>query len=671
MKRELCSVGGLVVVLAGCAPAADTAQGDDSQASVDEVRVAAATGTLTFYGCAPSAGRVRVTATRPRGGVATRALEAAPRPGGIAVPTRAAAATVRATDRVNVLRFDFSRMAVAAWQLSVEVNDPRCTGVAWRGPMNGLFAPGGGAIRVEGIVPTTRTVVLRPGDASGTGYAAERVSLDGPGTTIRTLRVESDLRAANGYELQVSVERPDVNDTRARAGRCVDTSGVIHRERIEVRPGARAQVPVDIARVLALADRAAATSDSPPRYEAAFRRGRPLYVRAVPITADCAPAAQGASSWVGLVHVPAAAVATISDGVPPFMISGEFSPVSTAPPVEPRPERRVYQTTADHVFPNTSTIDGLVQGIVADPMGAMLVLSGAVGSGAQLPKGTYFWFDPGSGSSGGLLGGITGTFGDLASGAVDAVAWAVNQASATYQAIKTKAASAVAAAVDALPGVSCDSACRAGIALGIEAGLVAAGMPPSLPNFDQLTTMGTDYLVALAAEQAGVPPSAAQVVTQAAVARMRESRGIGATPRDDWFNVAHPFTRAVTTLRIAATGTSAQRPAEFRIGSLPFVLQDVPLPAAPGTWTIPVVHEPTSVELPPPPSSSEYYVRWYYENAWRMSQYDSRACLGFLYIGHSVPTGPGNLAFSVNVPNQTTGFGGVGWSWPDATHLCE
>ena len=39
----------------------------------------------------------------------------------------------------------------------------------------------------------------------------------------------------------------------------------------------------------------------------------------------------------------------------------------------------------------------------------------------------------------------------------------------------------------------------------LDAGLVALGIPPSLPNFDQLMNEGLDYLASSVVEQIGVP----------------------------------------------------------------------------------------------------------------------------------------------------------------------
>ena len=50
---------------------------------------------------------------------------------------------------------------------------------------------------------------------------------------------------------------------------------------------------------------------------------------------------------------------------------------------------------------------------------------------------------------------------------------------------------------------------RQGLEMALDAGLVAIGLPPSLPDFDDLASMGKDYLANLAEEEIGVPGVAA------------------------------------------------------------------------------------------------------------------------------------------------------------------
>jgi hypothetical protein len=83
---------------------------------------------------------------------------------------------------------------------------------------------------------------------------------------------------------------------------------------------------------------------------------------------------------------------------------------------------------------------------------------------------------------------------------VDAVANVVNFVSGLYADFKGALVSAVA---DLIPG---DIPSEALLSTLLDAALVSAGIPPSLPNFDALVNDGIDYLASQVAEQAGVSP---------------------------------------------------------------------------------------------------------------------------------------------------------------------
>lgn len=76
---------------------------------------------------------------------------------------------------------------------------------------------------------------------------------------------------------------------------------------------------------------------------------------------------------------------------------------------------------------------------------------------------------------------------------------AVNWVSSTYAALKAEVINLVAQFV---PASLCDQSC---IGFALDATLAALGIPPSLPNFDQLMNQGLDYLAETAMEQIGVP----------------------------------------------------------------------------------------------------------------------------------------------------------------------
>ncbi len=81
---------------------------------------------------------------------------------------------------------------------------------------------------------------------------------------------------------------------------------------------------------------------------------------------------------------------------------------------------------------------------------------------------------------------------------VNFVVGVVNWVSKTYAAIKDTVIKLAASVLNP----PCNEACVGTI---LDAGLVALGIPPSLPNFDQLMNEGLDYLAEQAVAQAGIP----------------------------------------------------------------------------------------------------------------------------------------------------------------------
>lgn len=102
--------------------------------------------------------------------------------------------------------------------------------------------------------------------------------------------------------------------------------------------------------------------------------------------------------------------------------------------------------------------------------------------------------------------------GDAISSIGDFISGAVNWVSGAYESIK---------------GYAVDAACsiagerfRGTFEMGLNMGLAAIGLPPSIPNFDELTSMGKDYLVAVIVEEAtglGIDPLLAQEAAEEGV----------------------------------------------------------------------------------------------------------------------------------------------------------
>jgi hypothetical protein len=117
---------------------------------------------------------------------------------------------------------------------------------------------------------------------------------------------------------------------------------------------------------------------------------------------------------------------------------------------------------------------------------------------------------------------FTGAVGDF----FDAVMSAVNWVSNAYQSIKDFAINIIADAVG-------DWA-KGPLSAGLDIGLAAMGIPPTLPNFDQLASLGEDYLVQTIAEQTGVPEEVTRKGVDAVISKAKDVENGGGNPAA-WF----------------------------------------------------------------------------------------------------------------------------------------
>ena len=163
-------------------------------------------------------------------------------------------------------------------------------------------------------------------------------------------------------------------------------------------------------------------------------------------------------------------------------------------------------------------------------------------------------------------------FEDAVGSVVDLVSGAVDWAATAYNDIK---ATAMGAVVDGLKasGVGCGGECQFVVGAAIDAGLAAAGMPPSLPEFDQLVADlqqdGIDALAGTVAEAAasqGVPEAVAHEAAKRAaeelVKKAKQTAAAGASGgRGIWMiDPAGLYSPAVIV--VEATNLDATRQSE-------------------------------------------------------------------------------------------------------------
>jgi len=163
-------------------------------------------------------------------------------------------------------------------------------------------------------------------------------------------------------------------------------------------------------------------------------------------------------------------------------------------------------------------------------------------------------------------------------------------------------------ALQSTTGKTCDDVVRA----GLEAGLMAMGVPPSIPNWDQLQEQGIDYLAAEMATQieasTGIPSelseTALKKLAKEALERIGETRGSG-SGLPNWLMPSIGFEPAVLTVSLRDVG-NAPIPSGLRLFKFQDALYagaDVPIPRVfpqSGILRFPIVLQPRLAEFGAP-----------------------------------------------------------------------
>lgn len=172
-----------------------------------------------------------------------------------------------------------------------------------------------------------------------------------------------------------------------------------------------------------------------------------------------------------------------------------------------------------------------------------------------LPKGTKFhfimWVTKTSSCSGlCVLGEV---FSNLVTGAINGFGDFLTYVAEGYESIKEGVITVVADVVTNLPGIgdACNlvTKCEDVIRFGVETGLASMGLPPSLPNWNEIKDQGMEYLAAeIASEMAsttGLPQEVAQLaadetmnlardMAQKTIDAMTRNQGSENGPQYDW-----------------------------------------------------------------------------------------------------------------------------------------
>ena len=128
-----------------------------------------------------------------------------------------------------------------------------------------------------------------------------------------------------------------------------------------------------------------------------------------------------------------------------------------------------------------------------------------------------------------------------------------NWVSETYADVKSDLVEFVANNFPAIPEDWRDEL-QAALTYGLDYGLASVGIPPSLPNFDELSNMGADYIAATALEQAGIPANeiiqdtaiqAAEDLSNRVEQSITQQANSGQTPNPMNWNFVKPYHRFI------------------------------------------------------------------------------------------------------------------------------
>ena len=220
--------------------------------------------------------------------------------------------------------------------------------------------------------------------------------------------------------------------------------------------------------------------------------------------------------------------------------------------------------------------------------------------GLQYHKGQKVHWPPNSGSNS-IWDKVSDTFGSL----VDFVKKGVNAISEGYQSIKNQV---LEFAVNLFPGCGEYPPCQTGLAFAMDYGLAAIGLPPSVPNFDDLKTMGKDYLVQYAAEQSNLPVEDAVKVIEKYMEEIDNTASAGG-----WYKLdtSYQYSDAMLLIEVSNPTSTPTNPAVltltqrsgrlFHFSAYNGKSKLIPVPSLfPGqTIQIPVMMQPNSMQYTP------------------------------------------------------------------------
>jgi hypothetical protein len=566
-------------------------------------------------------------------------------------------------------RFRFDALAAGVpYRIGVKVLGPSaqtCQRLAWSVDRDPLALPGDAPLHFSGFAVRSSLEVLAttegrrapevPTDIEGDvrehlrpelWVGADVLNFRDPAKAVRRFRWRSDLPGVDGGRLQIALRPfPRINARSYDPCATGANSGVIRQADFDAVRGGWTMLPaVDFHDLLMPADPDGSTlTDSGTL--AKLDLGMPIYVRVVPKVAGrmlCDPE-EGGTPPEALLAGLVASLAGPPAGESKLRLGTVFY---TAPDLgkQPFPGEVCYRVTRPHPLAflvSSWDTSAYLFGKDED------ISDGVIREGASFcipaPSDDDGWFDS-----------VVDSFGSVLSGIVDGLGKLVNFTSNLWEEIQDEAVKVVGKAITETGIVNCGegSDCARALETGLEIALASMGVPPSLPNFDQLVDMGVDYVAVQIASEAGIPDEVAnyasdkaQEFVKKAAAGMKANQAVPGLP--DWLVPDLHFRHAFLTMELYGRGVQfpyLSRPGIIRNNSPIYPGAFIPLPQrlpAPGEKPIlfPMVLPPNLDGLPDPPQNYDDYQKARVDkNNWVKQRYQG-GCYDLVLTGLSDPGG--------------------------------
>ncbi|HSN19567.1 MAG TPA: hypothetical protein VLS49_02745, partial [Usitatibacter sp.] len=566
----------------------------------------------------------------------------------------------------GLYEFRFERLAAGIpYRIGVKLlgaSKARCPRIAWTVQRDPLVVAGDAPLSFRGYAVRSQLEVLASTEGrlafrkayTSLWVGADTLDFRDPSKAVRTLRWRSDLPGVTGGELQVSV-RPFPRIRQRAYDPCTGASAgvILHRSFDAVAGEWNTLPPVDFG-ALALGSRGdVALPDGSTGVDARtltkLDAGMPLYVRVIPRIGNtllCDPDRGGVPPEVQLAQL----LPGLFGGSPspnPELHLGTVWYTRPLISVHPVPGETCYRVTKPHAILSQTLFQSPWD--VAASIGTQTPVGGTINPGPNArfciasDAGDDGWFDS-----------VIDTFGSVLSAIVDGVGKLVNFTSNLWEEIQDAAVDAVASAVDEIGIVDCGagSTCRAALETGLEVAMASMGVPPSLPNFDELVDQGFDYVAAQIASEAGIPDvvsdyasDQAQAFVKKAAKDLKASYGVPGLP--DWLAADLRFDPAYLVVEVHGMGLAHpydSRPRILRDNGPIYAGANLLLPLRlPGdgeaALRFPMVLPPNLEGLPPaPPGASEYDKARIDKKNWTQLRYTG-GCYALRLTGLSDPGG--------------------------------